>query len=201
MSRTRGRLLALLAALVAVVAMAGPPALATVDAPEAPAARTTYHPSWHHVHWHINGYPIPGDRHTAWRGCTGTWSSAHGFCQGEGERHHSEPFRNVVHWNWNNRPLLCDDFHGRDPHVWTHELHVLSYDASGQWICGWVDRHWGTFRIVDGQFRDGSGRLRPVHASSAVVADREHTQGGPLFVFLGHRDGGYVLGMRGWVRY
>lgn len=188
----------------AIVGLLLPLTLLTAPATAVPApdARPMNpHAHWYKVHWHMNAYPDPDDESSeGWRGCSGTWSDDHGSCRGRGEAHHSQPFNDKIAWQWHRNPTHCHDFAGRDPKVWTHELYLHTTDRSPRaWVCGWVDRHWGTFRIVSGDFSWGVDR--PVAATTAVVADREHTLGGPLFVHLGHRDGGYVLGMRGWVHY
>lgn len=187
----------LLTALVVAAAALLVPSSAHAQMPE-----RNPHATWHKIHWHMNAYPDPDDGSPhAWRGCSGTWSDNHGSCWGTGETHHSLPYNGgKVRWEWHKQSTHCADFDGRDPQVWTHELYLHTTDVNPrQWVCGWVDKHWGTFRIVSGDF--SWGVHRPVASTSAVVADREHTKGGPLFVFLGHRDGGYVLGMRGWIHY
>ena len=74
------------------------------------------------------------------------------------------------------------------------------HSTTARWTEEVTYRHWGTYTVTGGQIW-ADGALRHVRATTAVVADREHTQGGPLFVHLGHRTGGYVMGMRGWIHY
>ncbi|MEP9364288.1 hypothetical protein ABLE68_15075 [Nocardioides sp. CN2-186] len=169
---------------------------ASAEAQQAPRA------SWRHVHFHMNAYPEAGSGpHGAPLGCSGTWDDPHGTCYGRGESHHSYPFDHYVAWRWNQQPTRCPALAHRDHQVWTHELHLQS-NVPG-WgtstLCGWVDRHWGTLVVTGGHVYTNGG-IHQIHPSSTVVADRE-TRGGPLFVHLSHREGGYVLGLRGYLDY
>jgi hypothetical protein len=199
MTRISKLLIAAVAALLTIT-LASP--VAAAPAPDTgPAARTTYQPSWHKVHFHMNAYSGAGPLA---RCEGGAWDSDFGHCFGYGEHGTSAqsfPFVDDVSWVWwRQRHGLCKEpFPGhRDHDVWTHALSVSS-GGSGN-LCGWVDRHWGTYTLTGGRIW-ADGAYRPIHATTAVVGDREHTQGGPLFVFLGHRTGGYVLGLRGWLYY
>ena len=202
MTRTLSRGAALAAAAVLALTLAGPAvAPATASTPAPAASRTAV--GWTKVHFHMNAYPEAGSGpHGAALGCDGTWSDSHGSCHARGEDLHSYPFNVYASWEWNHHRTHCPELPNRDHSVWTHELRLRS-NAPG-WpasqLCGWVDRQWGTFAITEGKIYTNSG-WHDVATTSAVVADREHTRGGPLFVHLGHRSGGYVLGMRGWLHY
>jgi hypothetical protein len=202
---TRISKLATVAAAIMVLSLAAP--VAAAPAPDASAARAgySYHPHWRKVHFHMNAYPDAGSGIGGYPyGCHGAWSDASGSCRGIGEYTsvQSSPFEHHVSWQWHRHATHCPDFDGRDHQVWTHELKLVAHHSGWptEYLCGWVDYHWGTFRITKGEFYTNAG-WHTVQTTTSVVADREHTQGGPLFVFLGHRHGGYVLGMRGWLHY
>jgi hypothetical protein len=198
MTRISKRVVALAALLLSATLVAAPVPPAGAD-----PAGYSYHPSWHRVHFHMNAYHDAGyGPHGTTLGCEGTWSSDQGRCHGRGEEQMSYPFNSYTNWDWHRQATHCPDFAGRDHHVFTHELRIVSYAVG--WgpsqLCGWVDAHWGTYVITSGRIYTNAG-WHHVRTTSAVVGDREHTQGGPLFVFLGHRTGGYVLGLRGWIHY
>ncbi|KQW45139.1 hypothetical protein ASC77_20385 [Nocardioides sp. Root1257] len=160
--------------------------------------------TWHHVHWHINAYGGG-----AGGSCEGSWRDDAGFCQGRAEWrtwHDSYPFNNTTFVRWASQPTRCPDVPGgRDPAVWRHEVHVYAaHVGTGQnsWLCGWVDRGWNTMIVTGGQVRGYDGYFHDIAPSSGKVADREHVQGGPLYVFLdANRERGAVIGLRGWIRY
>jgi hypothetical protein len=191
---------AAIAGLLLPLALLAAPATA-VPAPD--ARLMTPHATWHRVHFHMNAYKEAGHGpHGAALGCHGTWSDDSGSCSGRGEALHDYPFNSYVLWDWHRHSTHCPPMPGRDHAVWTHELRIRS-NATG-WpsshLCGWVDKHWGTFAITGGQIYTNAG-WHDVRTTTSVVGDREHTHGGPLFVHLSHRTGGYVLGLRGWIHY
>ena len=198
MTRISKRFVALAALLLSATLVGAPLTPAGAD-----PAGYSYHPSWHRVHFHMNAYPEAGSGpHGAALSCEGTWSSDRGRCHGNGEAQMSYPFNTYTNWDWHRHATNCPDFPGRDHQVFTHELRIKSYAVGwpSSELCGWVDRHWGTYAITSGRVYTNAG-WHDVRTTSALVGDREHTQGGPLFVFLGHRTGGYVLGLRGWIHY
>ncbi|WP_243058038.1 hypothetical protein [Nocardioides sp. SR21] len=172
------------------------------EAASAPGeGRTAYEPSWHKVHFHMNAYPGAGPGAE----CAGFSYHQYGWCVGYGESGlsaQSAPFEGAVDWYWEDHAKRCRDFDGRDTHHWWRELQVTKRTGLGtSALCGWVDRHWGTYRLTGGQILV-DGHLRHVQATSNVVADREHVKGGPLFVHYADRGSrGYVLGLRGWLFY
>ncbi|MFC6043003.1 hypothetical protein ACFP8W_10210 [Nocardioides hankookensis] len=168
--------------------------------------------SWHQVHWHINAYrqTAGGQEISGVSGrCYGSWRDPSGQCFGYGERktwHDSFPFRGYTHIEWSSHPAGCPDVPGgRDPAVWVHQVKIKTgYQGTGEdsFLCGWVDRGWNTMVVTGGKIRGYDGYLHDVQPSNGRLAEREHVQGGPLYVFLdASRDQGAVIGLRGWIRY
>ena len=192
------RALAVLVAAAAMLLCGLPAATANDEAIDGGAG------SWHHVHFHLNAYG-GGAAHS----CEGSWRDDAGSCQATGESRtwfESYPFMNTTFVRWASTPTRCPDVPGgRDPAVWRHEVYVYAaHLGTGQnsWLCGWVDRGWNTMIVTGGKIRGYDGYLHDVRASSGRLADREHVQGGPLFVFLdASRERGAVIGLRGWIRY
>lgn len=193
-----------LAALVAAVVVGSVPAAVAAPAPVESQART-HTPTWNHVHFHMNAYHRTGSASHLSGQCHGTWHDDSGQCWGYGEFQGGEgyPFHSYVTWKWNRTETHCPTVPGgRDPRIWKHEVQLKAVnDGSGYGsvLCGWVDHGWNTMIVTGGHF-NYTGRTYTVHATGGYGPD-SGTQGGPLAVYLGDAGSGYVLGIRGWLKY
>lgn len=193
-----------LLALVAAVVLGSVPAAVAAPAPVETLTRT-HTATWHHHHFHMNAYRRTGSSaHLSGR-CHGTWHDDSGQCWGYGEWQGGSgyPFHNYVTWKWNRNETHCPTVPGgRDPQIWRQEVQLKAvHDGSGTGsvLCGWVDHGWNVM-IVTGGHIVVNGHHYAIHATGGYGPDRGN-QGGPLAVYLGDADSGYVLGLRGWLKY